>query len=100
MLKSSYLKSILLIQLTKNKSSFNPNEHSNTFLTTKLYIIIEKGRRTSMVVIQIPCMHVLHGLTFSEACADKRGLNTLPNKPWCLQYKSFENTVGKGGFIL
>ena len=26
-------------------------------------------------------------------------LNTLPNKPWfftCLQYKSFENTVGKG----
>ena len=28
-----------------------------------------------------------------------RPINPLPNKPWiftCLQYKSFENTVGKG----
>ena len=31
--------------------------------------------------------------------ADEFTVNSFPNKPWffmCLQYKSFENTVGKG----
>ena len=28
-----------------------------------------------------------------------KGFNSFPNKPWCLQDKSFENTVGKGEIV-
>ena len=79
---------------------------NNDFLTLLPYFVFANGSK-SVIIIYIKYFARKESVFWSRGCFPAKifsrmsstntlTVNPFPNKPWCLQHKSFESTVGKG----